>query len=94
MDGLYIVFNDLGVMFRKGGKDKYLIISVTEKQRLMLENCTEIFDEIAEQTESIRDDKVKYCRDIMRIKFKTNDDLISNETINIPVCVIIVSSIF
>ena len=91
---LYIVFKDLDVMFRKSGKNKYLIFSSTEKNKLMLKNYTEIFDEIAEQIESISDDKVKYCRDIMRIKFKTNDDLIFNEIINIPVYAIVVSSIF
>ena len=30
----------------------------------------------------------------MRIKFKTNDDIVFNEMINIPVCVIVVSSVF
>ena len=30
----------------------------------------------------------------MKIRFKTSDDLPLNEIINIPVCVIIVSSIF
>ena len=94
IDNLYIVFNDLEVMFRKSGKYKYLIFSSTEKNREMLENYTEIFDEIAEQIESTSDDKVKYYRDIMRIKFKTNDDLGFNEIINIPVCVIAVSSVF
>ena len=60
----------------------------------MLENYTELFDEIAEQVESMSDDKVKYCKVIMRIKFKTSDDLIFNEIINIPVCVIVISSVF
>ena len=63
-------------MFRKSGKDKYLIISSTEKNKVMLENYTELFDEIAEQIELISNDvnKVKYYRDIMRINFKANDN--------------------
>ena len=60
----------------------------------MSENYTEIFYEIAYQVESISDGKVKYHKDIMGIKIKTNDDLVFNKMINIPVCVIIVSSIF
>ena len=60
----------------------------------MLENYTEIFNEIADQIESIIDDKVKYHKDITRIKFKTNDDVVFNEMINIPVCVTVVSSVF
>ena len=30
----------------------------------------------------------------MKIRFKTNDDLPQNEIINIPLCVMIISSIF
>ena len=30
----------------------------------------------------------------MRIKFKTNDDIVFNEMMNILVCVIVVSSVF
>ena len=30
----------------------------------------------------------------MRIKLKTNDDLVFNEMMNIPACVIVVSSVF
>ena len=60
MDSLYSVFNGLDVMFRKKGKNKYLIFSSTEKNKTMLENYTEIFDEIADQVESMSDDKVKY----------------------------------
>ena len=81
-------------MLTKSGKNKYLIFSSTEENKLMLGNYTEIFDEIPKQIESISDDKVKYCRDIMRINFKTNDVLMFNEIINIPVCVTVVSSFF
>ena len=78
MDNPYIVFNDLDLMFRKSGENKYLIFSSTEKNRLMLQNYTELFDEIAGQIESMINDKVKYYKHIMRIKFKTNDDLVFN----------------
>ena len=60
----------------------------------MLENYTEMLDEIADQIELMSDGKVNYYKDIMRIKFKTNDDILFNEMINIPVCVIVVSSVF
>ena len=55
MDNLYLVFNDLDVMSRKSGKDKYLMFSSTVKNRTMLENYTELFDEIAEQIEPMSD---------------------------------------
>ena len=60
----------------------------------MLENYTELWDEIKEQIELITGDKVtKYSKDFIKIRFKTNDDLLLNKIINIPVCVVIVSSI-
>ena len=54
----------------------------------MLENYTEIFGEIAAQIELMSNDnnKVKYYKDIMRIKCKTNDDLVFNEMISPCLC--------
>ena len=61
----------------------------------MLKNYIELWDEIEEQIELITGDKVtKYSRDVMKTIFKTNDDLPLNKIVNIPVCVVIVSSIF
>ena len=61
----------------------------------MLNNYTELWDEIKEQIELITGDKVtKYGKDFMEIRFKTNDDLPLNKIRNIPVCVVITSSIF
>ena len=57
----------------------------------MLENYTEIFDQTEEQIESITGDEIKYSKDILKVKFKTS---IKQEVINIPVCVIVISSIF
>ena len=36
----------------------------------------------------------RYGKDFLKIKFKTNDDLPFNKMINIPMCVVIISSIF
>ena len=52
------------------------------------------FDEIAEQIELMTDDNMEYSKDILKIKFKTSNDLPFNKIINIPVCVINVSRIF
>ena len=80
----YLVFNNLDAVFQKDGDNTYLIFSLTEKNRIMLENYTEIFDEIAEQIQSITGDEINYTRDILKIKFKTSDDLPLNDVINIP----------
>ena len=81
-------------MFEESRRNKYLIFSSTEKNRIMLENYLNIFDNIAEQIELMIDDNIQHNKDLLKIKFKTNDDVPFNEEINIPVCVIYVSSIF
>ena len=74
---------------------KKMIFASTEKSKIMLENYTELWNEIKEQIELITGDKMtKYSKDFMKIRFKRNDDLPLNKIINIPVCVLIVSSIF
>ena len=91
---LYLVFNNLHAYFEKAGENAYLSFASTEKNRAMLEIYTELFDEIKEQIELITGDKLSYNKDFMKIKFKTNDDLQLHKIINIPVCVVIISSIF
>ena len=61
----------------------------------MLRKYIELWDKIIEQIELITGDKVSYSKDFMKIRFKTKDDLPLNKIIiNIPGCVLIVSSIF
>ena len=42
-------------MFQEDSKNKNLIISSTEKNRILLENCLNIFDNIVEQIELMID---------------------------------------
>ena len=91
----YLVFNNLDANIEKSGENRYLIFASTEKNKVMLRIYKELWDEIKEQTELRTGDKaIKYGKDFMKIRFKTNDDLPLNEIINIPVYVVIVSSIF
>ena len=94
-NSLYLVFNNLDAYIEKSGENRYLIFASTEKNTIMLKNYTEIWSKIKEQIELITGDKViKYSKNFIKIRFQTNDDLPLNEIINIPVCVVIVSSIF
>ena len=36
----------------------------------------------------------KYSKDFIKIRFKANDDLPLSKIINIPICIVILSSIF
>ena len=91
---LSLVYNSLDGVFQKSGKGKCLILSSTEKNRIMLENYVELFGEIVKQIQLIDDEKVKYTKYIMKIKFKPDDDLPFGEMINMPVFVVVISSTF
>ena len=41
-----LVFNNLDVYIEKNGKNKYLIFASTDKNKMMLEDYTELWDEI------------------------------------------------
>ena len=84
---LYLVFNNLDAYIETSGENIHLVFALTEKNKIMLKNYTELWDEIKEQIELITGDKItKYSKDFMKIRFKTNDDLPLNKIINIPVC--------
>ena len=59
LDSLYLVFNDLDAYIEKSGENIYLIFASTEKNKIMLENYTELWDEIKEQIELITGHKSK-----------------------------------
>ena len=95
LGSFYLVFNNLDAYIEKSGENRYSVFASTEKYTIMLKNYTELCDDIKKQIELITGDKVtKYNEDFMKIRFKTNDDLPLSKIINIPICVVIVSSIF
>ena len=64
----------------------------------MLDKYTNIIGEIEEQILFIIEDENEgknfiMGKDFMRFRFKTNDNLVYNQKINVPVCVISISSV-
>ena len=92
---LYLVFNDVDACFEKNNENKYLVFALTDKNKEALENYKELWDEIKDEIETIRGiEPIKYEKDFMKIKFESDDDLPLDKILNIPVCVIIVKSVF
>ena len=72
----YIVFNDIECVFKKGGINKYLVFYETQENKTMIENYTKIIDEIKDQILFRTEDTLFIIgEDVMRIKFKTSDEL-------------------
>ena len=84
-NSFYLVLSNLDAYIEKSGENRYLIFASTDKNKIVLENYTELWDEIKGQIELINGDEViKYSKDFIKIRFKTNDDLPLSKIINIP----------
>ena len=97
----HIVFNNIECIFRKSGVFSYLIFCESDKNKEMLDKYIKVIDKIKEEIlfltidkDEIGDDLFVMGRDFMKFKFQTDDKLPYNEKINIPVCVISISSVF
>ena len=92
---LYLVFNNLDAYIEKDGEDKYLVIAKTHYNGSFLGQYTEIWNKIREQIRLIIGDRViEYSKDVMKIKFESDDDLPLDKILNIPVCVLITGGFF
>ena len=93
----HIAFNNIEFTFRKRGIYSYLIFCENDKKKNMLNRYAEVIDEIKKEIFSFVDeheeDYFVTGKDFTRFKFRTNDRLSYNHKINIPVCVISISSV-
>ena len=65
-----------------------MVFALTDKNREVLENYKELWDEIKNEIEAIRGtEPIKYEKDFIKIRFESDDDLPLGTILNIPVCV-------
>ena len=95
--GPHIAFNNIGCIFRKSGIYSYLIFVKNNKTKDMINNYVKIIDQTGDEIASwiieLEDNLVKFKADIMKFKFRTDDNLVYNKKINIPVCAMSLSSV-
>ena len=94
-NSLCLAFNDVDTYIEENNENKYLIFAFTDKNKEVLENCTELWDEIKDQIELESGNKpIEYKEDFIKIKFESNDNLPLVKIMSIPVCVINIRNIF
>ena len=95
-NSLYLIFNNVDVYIEENNENKYLIFASTDKNKEeVLANYTEFWDESNAQIEIISGNKpIKYEKDFMKIKFKSDDNLPLGKILNIPVCIKAVGYVF
>ena len=92
-----IVFDNIECIFRRSGIFSYLIFCESDKNKRMLNRYVQVIDETKREILSFIDeyeDEIFIMgKDFMRFKFKTDDKLVYNQKINVPVCVISISGV-
>ena len=92
---MYLVFNNVDVYFKSVNENKYLIFAQTDKNKEMLEKHEELWDRIGEEIRLIKGiEPFEYEKDVMKIKFESDNGLPSNKILNVSTCVIIAGSVF
>ena len=71
----------------------YLVFDSTDKNKEALKKCTELWDGIKNEIETINN-KGEYSKDFMKIKFNTDDNLPLNKPLKLHLLAIIVRCIF
>ena len=92
----HIVFNNIECIFTRSSLISSLIFCKNKKNKNMINNYVKIIDQLKEELLSFEDefeDRFTLGGDSMRFRFRTDDNLVHNQKINIPVCVISLSSI-
>ena len=93
----HIVFNNIDCNFKKSGSFSFLIFCDNDKNENMISNYNKIIkkleDEIFSCIDEFEDEEFVFGGNFPRFKFRTDDNLVYNEKINIPVCVILLSSV-
>ena len=90
----HIVFNNIEYIFRKSGIYSYLILCESNKK--VVNNYVGIIDQLKEEILSWTDEENDLFimgEDFMKFSFRTDYNLVYNEKINIPVCVISLSCV-
>ena len=94
----HIVFNNIECIFRECGTYSYLVFCENNKDKNMIKNYVKIIDQLKYELlswidELEEDDSFSIGHDFTRFRFRTDDNLVYNQKINIPVCVISLSSV-
>ena len=72
-----------------------MVFASTDKNREALGNYTELWNEVIDQIKTISgDNPIESGKDFIKARFESNYDLTLGKILNIPVCIIVVKSIF
>ena len=95
VDLLYLIISKRDGFIEERDGTKYLVFDSTDENEEVLKKCTELWDGIKNEIETIYGGKEgEYGKDFMKIKFDTDDNLPLNKSLKFPTMAIIARSVF
>ena len=93
---IHIVFNNVDIYFEYVNEEKYLVFALTDKNLNILENYRKLWDKIKMDIKKLKRivENIYFEKDIMKVNFDTDDELVFNKIINAPVSAIVVKVVY
>ena len=92
---LYLMIDKMIGHFEEKNGYKYLILDDVNENKEVSKKYGEIWDEIKKETETINDSKkIKYGKDLKKIRLKSSDNLPLNKPIKLQLLTTIIRSVF
>ena len=90
---LHLIISKVDGYLEKKNGNKYLVFDFKDKNKEVLKKYTELRDEIKNKIVTINK-SLEYCKDFMKIKFDSDDNLPLNKTRKLYDMIIVIRSIF
>ena len=92
----HIVFNNLYICFECVNEEKYFVLALIDKNLDILKNYKKLWDKIKMDIKKLKGivENIYFEKDIMKVKFGADDDLVFNKIINAPMCAIVVKAVY
>ena len=92
---MYLIIGEVDGYIEEKNGSKYLVFDSAGENKEVLEKYTELWDGIKNETKTINGGKEgEYGKDVMKIKFDTDDDLPLNKLLKLHTLTIVVRSAF
>ena len=77
-------------------EEKYLVFALIDKNLDILENHKKPWDKTKMDIKKLKEivENIYFEKDIMNVKFDTDDDLVFNKIINTPMCATVVKAVY
>ena len=94
-NSIYLVFNNVDEYIEESNGNKYLIFASTDKNKEILKNNTELWNEIDNQIETINGgEPIEYKKYFTKIEFESDNDLRLGKISSTPNMIIFTGCVF